>query len=654
MFHHALIPWRPIQETEEWYPTFISSRWFTRGFTLQELLAPRHVEFMSSSWDCLGTREQEAFSISGTTGISEEYLADFPTGKPFHRSDMRQTVAVAQRMSWASERQTTREEDMAYSLLGIFGVSMSLIYGEGSNAFLRLQEEIARTSADFTLLAWNLPSMEGDGVLGPEQDPYNTAFDAVLRTFSGAEMHPWCASPAQPKNTVVHPSGCLAPHPSYFRGCGNLCTLRTSVQGSTDWSAGSNTLTINAPLSENKRPYLLLPCYPGNGPVLFLSIPLSSISGGLYARSWLPTRYVASRTWYRWPKKRVVFSMRGDRVSQLLSSERNRTEIVWIKPLPPSIKLRGIELPKKGVYYTHGFTTTYNLLQVEESNMRDPALPIMAIRLHETDSDELAGENFTLVLRPPPIQENSMVRAWKTRSGILGSWPWNIEVLDIEFPRPVLHSPQRVPSFELSSMSGRDELDETAMNLCLSRHHLSVTVSLDYLGDRRVFAVDVHQSHPLIGYHTWNFLHCWLPTALHTLLDALLVLMANAGGIIPKNVLEAATLPYLRVLRYYYLEIVSLLATAQLVGHFAGYVLREGVTNLFDSRRTWLYLDEHLSKLAIPWGLPYELYVPVLFYNILPLVSLFLPSSSRYLRLMQLPIAGLLGILFLHIRLGDF
>ncbi|KAI0137915.1 HET-domain-containing protein [Hypoxylon sp. NC0597] len=124
---------------------FAKSRWFTRGWTLQELLAPSEVVFYSDDWHRIGTKSELSSSISKITGIQETYL---------NGTDM-QCASVGQRMSWAARRQTSREEDIAYCLLGIFDVNMSLIYGEGHKAFQRLQEEIMKAyPEDHTLFAW--------------------------------------------------------------------------------------------------------------------------------------------------------------------------------------------------------------------------------------------------------------------------------------------------------------------------------------------------------------------------------------------------------------------------------------------------------------------------------------------------------------------
>jgi hypothetical protein len=128
---------------------FGTSRWFTRGWTLQELLAPAEVIFFGSEWIRLGTKFDLANQITAVTGIVEEALL---------YQDQLKKKSVAQRMSWASQRETTRLEDAAYCLLGIFGVNMPLLYGEGKNAFFRLQEEVLKSTVDQSLFSWSMAS----------------------------------------------------------------------------------------------------------------------------------------------------------------------------------------------------------------------------------------------------------------------------------------------------------------------------------------------------------------------------------------------------------------------------------------------------------------------------------------------------------------
>lgn len=126
-------------------PNFASSRWFSRGWTLQELLAPDRVVFYDSQWIDLGDKISLGTELRQATGIPAPFL---------RRERSILTASIAQRMSWAARRETTREEDIAYCLIVLFGVNMPMLYGEGSRAFIRLQEEIMKGSDDKTLFAW--------------------------------------------------------------------------------------------------------------------------------------------------------------------------------------------------------------------------------------------------------------------------------------------------------------------------------------------------------------------------------------------------------------------------------------------------------------------------------------------------------------------
>ncbi|KAH0437156.1 HET domain-containing protein [Colletotrichum camelliae] len=128
--------------------TLPKSRWFTRGWTLQELLAPKRLDFYSSDWKLLGSRREFQSLIAETTGIGWEYIGGY------HWPKSVEAASVAERMSWASRRRTTRLEDTAYCLLGIFGLNMPLIYGEGAKAFERLQRAIIHEMDDQSIFAW--------------------------------------------------------------------------------------------------------------------------------------------------------------------------------------------------------------------------------------------------------------------------------------------------------------------------------------------------------------------------------------------------------------------------------------------------------------------------------------------------------------------
>ncbi|KAI1371065.1 HET-domain-containing protein [Hypoxylon crocopeplum] len=125
---------------------FRQSKWFRRGWTLQELIGPRRLVFYSNTWREIGDRSQLASSISAITGIEASLLQG--------RADLHR-VSIAKKMSWAARRATTRVEDTAYCLLGLFDVNMPLLYGEGAKAFVRLQEEVIKTTNDHSVFCWS-------------------------------------------------------------------------------------------------------------------------------------------------------------------------------------------------------------------------------------------------------------------------------------------------------------------------------------------------------------------------------------------------------------------------------------------------------------------------------------------------------------------
>jgi hypothetical protein len=127
---------------------FGKSRWFTRGWTLQELLAPPEVAFYNQKDEFIGYRSAICNQLEAITAINAQYLGGF-----WERADF-WSATVAQKMSWAAKRETTRIEDEAYCLLGIFNVNMPLLFGEGRHAFIRLQQNIIDDFHDQSIFAW--------------------------------------------------------------------------------------------------------------------------------------------------------------------------------------------------------------------------------------------------------------------------------------------------------------------------------------------------------------------------------------------------------------------------------------------------------------------------------------------------------------------
>ena len=137
------------RETPAAQPRRAHSEWFERGWTLQELLAPNQIIFFDRNWQSVGTKAELAIDISRITGIEVPYL----TGAKDFRS-----ASIAKRLSWQAHRRTTEVEDMTYSLFGVLGVHLVPTYGEGRQAFQRLQAEILRTQKDESIFAWTAPA----------------------------------------------------------------------------------------------------------------------------------------------------------------------------------------------------------------------------------------------------------------------------------------------------------------------------------------------------------------------------------------------------------------------------------------------------------------------------------------------------------------
>ena len=162
-------------------PTFC--KWYTRGWTLQELVAPGRLIFYDQQWQPRGSKISLRSAVARMTKIGEDVL----TGQT-QLAD----VPVAVRMSWAVGRTTTREEDIAYSLLGIFDINMPMLYGEGKKAFLRLQQEIIRDDYDMSIFAWkNLSEPYEDymGILAPSPNAFADA-SKLVPTLSKTIVEP--------------------------------------------------------------------------------------------------------------------------------------------------------------------------------------------------------------------------------------------------------------------------------------------------------------------------------------------------------------------------------------------------------------------------------------------------------------------------------
>lgn len=164
---HAFTEWQTTPHT--YFGRRVPLEYFRRGWTLQELLAPRRVMFFNATWAFIGTRLQLAEQVHHATNIAKQYI---------NSNESIRLASIAARLSWACGRQTTREEDRVYSLLGLFDVNMDIRYGEGyERAFLRLQREIVDNDPSEDIFAWTSSKLATSGLLAPDIDCFANSGD---------------------------------------------------------------------------------------------------------------------------------------------------------------------------------------------------------------------------------------------------------------------------------------------------------------------------------------------------------------------------------------------------------------------------------------------------------------------------------------------
>lgn len=166
---------------------FKTCRWTKRGWTLQELLAPANCRFYLQDWSYMGGKVEFYEELSDATGIPIPVLEE---------RRLVQEVSVAERMSWAAYRETTRSEDIGYCLLGLFDIQMPLLYGEGEKAFIRIQEEILKTTDDHSLFAWSATTSDKSiyrGLLA--RSPVEFRHCGMIECESGLSTFPISSTP---------------------------------------------------------------------------------------------------------------------------------------------------------------------------------------------------------------------------------------------------------------------------------------------------------------------------------------------------------------------------------------------------------------------------------------------------------------------------
>jgi len=273
---------------------FRKSRWFERGWTLQELIAPKRLEFYSQHWITIGSKKDLSDLIKEITKVPQVCLEN---------SKFLPYSTIAEKMSWASGRETSRTEDMAYCLLGIFDVRMPPLYGEGGkNAFIRLQEEIMKESTDHSLFAWRRSPLR-DHQQQPTVDPLA-----------------W---------------GILATHPWQFKHTASVRNLRALRD---PYSMTSRGIRVQLPLLEwGENAVALLDCALDGWSKQPLGIRVSRTGvdfgdGGLYVRTPEWNVYLVSSEQAEHAQIRTVYFLKQDLYHPLeLPTEPERTGDKWLE-----------------------------------------------------------------------------------------------------------------------------------------------------------------------------------------------------------------------------------------------------------------------------------------------------------------------------------
>jgi hypothetical protein len=192
-------------DVDQQWKEFANSRWFNRGWTLQELISPTIVIFVAQYWTVIGSRSSLLITIAQTTGIDRDLFSDglLSASRTLNHNRLTQ-YSVAQKMSWASKRQIIGVEDETCCLPGIFCVNMPLLYGEGKMPFIRLQKEIINRSSDHSIFAWNNQSEGINGFLTNSTDGV-AGCSAIIEVLHATGLSPYGVTNKGHTNHIASP-----------------------------------------------------------------------------------------------------------------------------------------------------------------------------------------------------------------------------------------------------------------------------------------------------------------------------------------------------------------------------------------------------------------------------------------------------------------
>ncbi|KAF0323593.1 het domain-containing protein [Colletotrichum asianum] len=604
-------------------PAFVNSRWFTRGWTLQELLAPRELLFFASDWTLIASREDTAASVSNITGIDQTYL-ESSISEQNTRLRLLTEASIAERMSWAARRTTTRVEDIAYCLLGIFGVNMPLMYGEGQKAFFRLQEQILQTCFDSTLLAWNPTDEHGQPLAFDELEPGSSWASAVKMVMGMG--HPWSA-PEQPHSNAL-PMGLLAPSPGCFLLCNDIVECETVL----DWTPTSRGLEIELPVSDNTWPYAIIPCRLRNDPWSLLALPLDVHDGGAYSRSPLSAMRISHHTWNQWPRRRILLKTK---IRPSYDTEPVPSWYVWINSLPPEMEI----LERYSDSKHHAADTLLPVFSERETQtISSSRYGIAGMKLESKASNE----RFSLAIKVTKTSAYTDLGSWIWPR----RWPWrsNSDLYHLEYCIAKHISPDKL----ISSWKRTGSLRFTRWSLELKDSCLQFEVTKRKLLEIPVFEINIRQSPK--GYIS-QLHYCmgrclWLLQLITNHLLAISMTMVSL--VFPVSVIKAVLwckhlVPWHLSLLPITLHMTILAGLAGGLGGILGVVMSQCICNsqcrlegFLNSLRFLAAFLVHLSA----WDALMAVYA----FHLLPVISCFAPRWSGFIRKGRSVLAILMGL----------
>ncbi|KAJ4297199.1 hypothetical protein N0V88_004117 [Collariella sp. IMI 366227] len=321
------------------------------------------MRFYDTSWGCIGTKGDLCDAVKRITGIPTSFLLGI---SELHHA------SVAQRMSWAAHRITKRKEDMAYCLLGIFGVSMPMIYGEGDRAFRRLQEQIMKDIGDESILAWGLQEGSSSAVIPPNL------------------------------------GAALAPSPLYFANCGHIVIPNPVAHSTFEVQGGALRLTIALYKSPDTVCLGLLKCGTGRDLEMVVAIPLDAVPGGE------PNKYIRREgtrpALIENPRHQATDTLIQIQLDAGRQGSSSMAEACWIH-IPKSVP----NLELIAVYPTSSWHKERALIEIPVVPPNGDTLRIFS-RFRDSRSDRDSADFVAVIEVGPSVQPQCflMVASWNT------------------------------------------------------------------------------------------------------------------------------------------------------------------------------------------------------------------------------------------------